>query len=297
MPISKNENIKWLIGIGIILSVTFYTYTVEALTDRGYSAPNIMILRGAVALLFGITYSLIKGVSLFPKKWKPQIARFFTNGFASYLSIISFIYLSASTVALVNRLDIPFIIFLSVFTGQRKSNLQFWLSIWTVVIITFLAIDARFIDEEAIGFVYAIVSVFLISIGYLLVKKSSNDENSILICNVFSLSNLVIGIIILYYNGHNLKFSFTDLWILIIGALSQLFIYTLTVTLYRWFNIEKARLPFVISALSIMLLEMIFEHKYFSISQIGLSLIITGLLATIILNPQTPTRKKHDSNS
>lgn len=297
MPISKNENIKWLISIGIILSVTFYTYTVEALTDRGYSAPNIMILRGAVALLFGITYSLIKGASLFPKKWKPQIVRFFTNGFASYLSIISFIYLSASTVALVNRLDIPFIIFLSVFTGQRKSNLQFWLSIWTVVIITFLAIDARFIDEEAIGFVYAIVSVFLISIGYLLVKQSSNNENSILICNVFSLSNLIIGIIILYYSGHNLKFSLTDIWILIIGALSQLFIYTLTVTLYRCFNIEKARLPFVIAALSIMLLEMIFEHKYFSISQIGLSLIITGLLVTIILNPQTPTRKKHDTNS
>ena len=288
MPI-PNKN-KWLIYFGIILSVTFYTYSVEALTDRGYSAPNIMTIRGALALLLGLIYSLIRREQLFPKKWKPQFARFFANGFASYLSIVSFIYLSASTVALLNRLDIPFLIFLSVFMGHKKSNLQFWLSIWTVLIITFLAIDARFIDEEVIGFVFAFGSVFLTSVGYLLVKQSSNHETPILICNVFSFSNLVIGIVILFYTGQYFKFSFSDLWIIIIGALSQLFMYALTVTLYRWFDIEKARIPFVIAALSIMLLEMIFEHKIFSISQIGLSLIITGLLVTIILNPQTPTK-------
>jgi len=293
-----NKNKIFLIGAGIILAVTFYTYSIEALTDRGYKSSQIMILRGLVALIFGIAISLFKRHSLLPVAWKPQVIRFLAIGIASYFSIVSFAYLSASTVALINRLDIPFLIFLSVFLGQRKSNLQFWLSIWTVIIITFLAVDARFIDEEVIGFLYAFGSIILISIGYFLVQKSSNSENSILLCNVFSLSNIIIGFTVLYFNKHNLKFNIGDVWILIISAISQLLIYTLTIKLYRWIDIEKARLPSVLAVLTIMILEMIFEHKFFSISQIGLSLIIIGLLVTIILNPKTPakTKAKVDNN-
>lgn len=287
----------FLIGVGIILAVTGYTYSIEALTDRGYKSPQIMIYRGSIALVFGIVISIFKRYSLIPITWKPQIIRFFVIGTASYFSIVSFKYLSASTVALINRLDIPFLIFFSIFLGKPKSNLQFWLSLWTVIIITFLAVDARFIDEEVIGFVYAFGSIILISIGYLLVQSSSNSENAFLLCNVFSLSNIIIGFTILFVERLNLSLNIKDVWILIVSGLSQILMYALTIALYRWVDIERARLPSVLAVFIIMILEMILEHKLFSISQIGLTIIIIGLLTTIILNPKTPALKNINNDN
>lgn len=291
MVVFKKTNLKWFVGGLVILAVTFYTYSIELLTDRGYKPPQIMVFRGSLAFIFCTVISLVRGYSLLPNVWKPQIFRFFINGIASYLVIVSFKYLSASTIALINRLDVPFLIFLSALSGHQKSNLQFWLSVWTVLIIAFLAIDARFIDEETIGFVYAFIGVLFISMGYFLVKHSSKNENAYLICNIFSLSNIVIGLILLLYKGYSLTIHVKDLWIFLLSALSQVGLYTLAIMLYRWFDIEKARLPFVLATLTTMIIEMLFEHKVFGISQMGLSLLLTGMLITIILNPATPVRQ------
>lgn len=79
-----------------------------------------------------------------------------------------------------------------------------------------------------------------------------------------------------------------DLWIFAVGAVSQIVMYSMAIFLYRWFDVEKARLPHVLATLVILVLEMLMEQKYFSISQIGLTLLITGMLITIILNPNSP---------
>ncbi|MFX5574569.1 hypothetical protein ABTD77_19205, partial [Acinetobacter baumannii] len=96
------------------------------------------IYRGAIALILGIIGACLKRYSLFPESWKPQIARLIFNGLASYLLVSSFTYLSASTVSLISRIDVPFLIFLSVYLGKEKSDLQFWLSVWCVLVILFL---------------------------------------------------------------------------------------------------------------------------------------------------------------
>jgi len=58
--------------------------------------------------------------------------------------------------------------------------------------------------------------------------------------------------------------------------------------LYRWFPVEKTRLPYVLATVFVLVLEMLVEQKYSSISQIGLTLLITGMLITIIRNPTSP---------
>ncbi|MFX5656372.1 hypothetical protein ABTE24_19565, partial [Acinetobacter baumannii] len=89
--------------------------------------------------------------------------------------------------------------------------------------------------------------------------------------------------------------------VFILSALSQIGLYILAVKLYRWYDVEKARFPFVIASPIILILEMIIERKVFGLSQIGLSILITGMLLTIIINPSSPKMnirniiKNHDN--
>jgi|GEM_PF-2435819 len=279
---------KYLIGAAIVVLISFYGYSVEMLTDRGYTPPQIMAGRGSIALVLGLVLALVKGQQLLPNRWRPQIARFFITGMASYLTILSYRYLSAASVSLINQLDVPLIIFASVALGQKKTAPQFWLSFWTVLVVLYLVIDARFIDEESLGFIYALISVGLVCTGYFLVKRAINHENTFVICNVFSLSNVVFGGVLMLVTNEVPVFYIKDAWIFITGALSQVSLYMLAVVLYRWFPVEKTRLPYVLATVFVLVLEMLVEQKYSSISQIGLTLLITGMLITIIRNPTSP---------
>jgi len=59
------------------------------------------------------------------------------------------------------RTDIPFVVMLSFLYGERRSAMQFWLPLGTILMVIFLIIDARFINEEPIGFVFAFAAVLL----------------------------------------------------------------------------------------------------------------------------------------
>lgn len=279
---------QYLIAAAIILAISFYNYSVEMLTDLDYTPAQIMLSRGSMALVLGMAIALIKKQPLLPNHWRPQIVRFFLTGTAAYLAIVAYQYLSAATVSLIYQLDVPIVIFISAFGGQKKSPLQFWLSLWTVLTVLYLAVDARFIDEEPEGFLFAIVSVCMVCVGYFLVKKASVRENAFMISNVFSLSNVVFGLALLLINRQAFRMDAAHVWIFVVGAVSQVSLYLLAVQLYRWFDIEKTRLPYVLATVFILIMEMVMEQKYFGTSQIGLTLLVTGMLVTIILNPGTP---------
>ncbi|WP_205748167.1 DMT family transporter [Dyadobacter luticola] len=279
---------KWTVSLLLVLSLTFYNYCVELLTDAGIKTEQILFYRGSSALILGIFIPIFTGRSLWPESVKPQIIRLCLNGIASYLVIISFSYLSASTVVLVSRTDVPILIFFSIISGAKKSDLQFWLSFWAVAIIIFLVFDAKFIDEEPIGFLYAFGGVAFTSVGYMLVKNSSKRENIYVISNVFSLSNLLLGALIITLTNGSFAISSKTYWIFLLSAVSQICVYSLGIALYKWYNIERARIPFIIAGLFVMILEMIVEHKFFNTSQIALSILITGMLLTIVLNPASP---------
>ncbi len=288
MAILQEKRLKALTFIGVIVAVTIYTYTTEYLTDKGYKVGNIMTIRGTTALILGCIAGLIFKMKLTPNEFKPQVIRFFINGFASYFSVLSFVYLSATTIGLINRLDIPALILLAIIIGQKKSANQFWLSVWTMIIIGFLAINAQFLDEKPLGFLFAFINVFLISAGYLLVQKTSRSESPVTLNNVFSFSNIIFGLSITFLKNDPLLVKIADLPMIIMGATGQLAIYIFAVKLYQWYSVEKARLPYILTTISIAIFEMIYEHKVFNLSHLTLLLIISGLLLTIILNPGIP---------
>ncbi len=281
--------LKWGILLSVILSMSLYIYTIKEMSIRDYSTSENMILRGFFCLSVGLIASKIKGYKLIPQNKKIQIFRFFASGFASYFFTASFAFLSASSIALIGRLDIPFLLILvTLFTNKnKKSNLQFWLSIWSILIISFITLSGNFSDEKPLGYIYAFTSVILIALGYLFMKNSAGKENIFVLSNVFSLSNLLFGLALLFINSESIHFDFKDIWIFILYTLSQFGIYILSIQLYKWYDVEKARLPYVFATFIIYFTEIILGNREFDLKQLILSIIITGMIITIIVNPKT----------
>ncbi|MBF2707873.1 hypothetical protein [Flavobacterium soyangense] len=292
----KKENFTKLgVLLLVILSSSFYVYTIKEISNRGYSTSENMMFRGGICLFMGIVISKMKGYSIIPKNQKTQMIRFFTSGFASYFYTSSFTFLSASTIALIGRLDIPFLLILvALYTNQKnnlKSNLQFWLSVWTIVVVGYIAMNGIFSNGNPVGFFYAFLSILFIALGYLFMKNSANKENVLVLSNIFSLSILIFGFILLLIKKETLHFDIKDSGVFLLNAFSQIGIYALSVKLYKWYDVERARLPYVIATFTIYFIEIMLGQRKFELTVFMLSLIITGMIVTIILNPKTPQTK------
>ena len=117
-------------------------------------------------------------------------------------------------------------------------------------------------------------------------KNSAGKENIIVLSNVFSLSNLIFGLSLFLINGEKLNFDLKDSWIFVLYSISQFAIYLLSIQLYKWYNVERARLPYVVAAFVIYFLEVVLAKREFDLKQFIFLLIITGMIITIIINPK-----------
>lgn len=286
----KKTNLKWSV-LGIVILSTFYVYSIKEIAIRGYSISESMILRGFVSLLIGIVVSKFYRVNLVPQNKKIQFFRFFSSGFTSYFYTASFAFLNASTIALLCRLDIPFLLILAtLFTNQenqKKSNLQFWLSIWTIIIVSYIVMSGSFKNEVTTGYVYVFVSIILIALGSMFIKNSAKNESIFVFNNVFSLSNFLFGLVLWFAYEENFYFNIRDLWIFVLFAFSQLGTYIISIKLYKLYDVERARLPFVVATIAIYFFEILLGKREFDTKHLLLTIIITGMIITIILNPKT----------
>lgn len=262
--------------------------SIEYLVEAGYPTSLIMVFRGGFAFVLCTGICLFTAQPLFPTKWKYQVVRLINNGISALLLFESYKFLSASSVGLISRVDVPFLILLYFFRGEQKSNLQLWLSLWTIAMIGFLILDARFIDEVPIGFLYALGSVVLVSVSYIMIKKSVETESAYVLSNVNSISYMAVGCFVMFSRHLSWHIGLKHLWIFAITGLMQFATFVIGVWLYKWYSAEKARFPFVIGAIATMGVEMIIEQKWFGLSQIGLSLLLTGMILTISLDPKAP---------
>jgi len=276
------------LGLVVMVSYAIYTNSVEYLTDKGYTASQIMVGRGVLSLIISVLIGTVLKQGVFPKEVTLQAGRFLINGASSILFISSFQFLSASTVGLISRLDIPFLIFVSFMVGQRKSQMQFWLSFWAILMIVFLALDARLIEEDPRGFALAFGAVVSVSSGFLILKKVAH-ENPFITSNVFSLSNIFFGLLLMLFQPDQKPMEWQHIGGFVTGAVSQVANYYFAIHLYRKYSPERARLPFILAGILIMGIEMFLEQKLFGLSQIGLTLLVTGLLATISIDAQIPS--------
>ena len=57
--------------------------------------------------------------------------------------------------------------------------------------------------------------------------------------------------------------------------------------MYKWYDVERARLPYVFAAFVLFFVEIALGKRDFDFKQLSLFIIITGIIVTIIMNPKT----------
>lgn len=283
-------SIKKIISVCIICLVAINCNIVEYLVGKSYPSSLIMISSGGIALVINIIYAIIKKKRIFPKFWIPQLIRIVIDGASVWLFYESFKYLSASSVAIVQRMDIPLLVLISFYAGNSKSSLQYYLSFWSFLILAFFVADAKFIDEGIAGFFLSIGSVALRASTYFLIQKQVRYEDDSVLNITYLFGIFTAGLILYFYQQQSINIAPTDIPFFLVGAVSLYIIVQLALKLFAWHPAERARLPFVLGAFATMILEMIIERKIFSFTQIGLSILITGIITTIAINPSPPKR-------
>ncbi len=281
------------ISIILIVIISIGNILIEYLTNLEYTSSVIMFWNSGISFLFML------GFSIFIKKEKPVINnkkilifRIFLNGLGMYLVIESFNYLAAGTVAMIQRIDIAILIIISSFVQRDKSSLQFYMSIWVIILVSFFIINANFIDEDILGFPYVLGGVIVATIGYLIMKKQTSIESNHSLGVYYSLGLMIWGGVFTYSTSQSFNINLIHIPLFILGGLVQFGIVKLILQLYKHFDVELARIPFVLAVIVTFILEMVIEQKMFSINQLLISILITGMICTICLNPKVPLRGK-----
>lgn len=283
--------------LGIILLVALNNNCFEYLSNHDIKASQTLFYRGIFTLFFCSVIAVKKKEKFIPSKIKNQSIRFLTTGGSLLLVLMSYSFLSAGTVSLLQRLDIPFLIFVSVFTRKKKKSYQIIISLFTIFIILGLTVNPELIDENVSGFLLVFGSVFMTAIGYLTVHKGSASESVPALINVSAISSILFGFLLTIYNTQNFTLPLLDYSVIAFSALLNIVLFYLTVRLYKIYEPERALLPFVWAIVSTSLLEMIIEKKIYNSQDIILTIGLTSLITLICLGGKKLTQNNMQLSS
>ena len=85
-----------------------------------------LLLRGLGCISLSILFAWQKNYSLIPNKPKLQLMRLFIAGFGLALMIGSYNYINASTIAVLLKFDVIFLIFISTFLKRELKEMSFY---------------------------------------------------------------------------------------------------------------------------------------------------------------------------
>ena len=276
----------------ILAAAVGYNLSVEHLIDRNYTAPSLLLYRGLAGVVFIAIIAWRQGVSLVPQVPRTQAIRFLNSGISVLLAFEAFHRLAGVTVATIQRLDVPFAVIIGVVLGQRLRDRKFGLSMLALVMVLSSFFFAGRINEDPLGLALAILAVVMTSIAYLLGKKSLSVENNLTVLNTTNLGCFCVGLLVCTLRGQFSPLHLADLWLFGIITITQFLLNYVMAVLFRHHDVTRAQRPYLLSAVVILLLEMLTEHKWFVPLHIAFVLLVVGVVYLITLSkvPSLPWR-------
>ena len=268
----------------IVLAAISYNLSIEYLSEKGYSAPSLLVYRGVLGSSLVAVMAWHQGVSLVPQKPRAQVIRFFNAGIALLLAFESFHRINGVTVSTIQRLEIPFAVILGVGLGHQVRDSKFTLSLLTVGLVLSSLLLADKIGEDPIGLLMVIVAVAMTAVAYLLGKKSVILENNLTVLNVTNLGGLAIGGLVCILQGKFSFFHLADLWLIGTMTLSQFILNYIMTVLFRHYDVARAQRPYLLSSVCILALEMVTGHRKFVPLHIAFVLLVVGMVYIITLH-------------
>ncbi|MFC6223774.1 hypothetical protein ACFP2F_11030 [Hymenobacter artigasi] len=267
----------------ILVAAVGYNLSVEHLMDRSYTAPSLLLYRGLAGVVFIVIIAWRQGISLVPQVPQTQVVRFLNSGIAVLLAFEAFHRLAGVTVATIQRLDVPFAVIIGVVLGQRLRDSKFGLSVLALAIVLSSFFFAGKIDEDPAGLALAILAVAMTSIAYLLGKKSLTVENNLTVLNTTNLGCVGVGLLVCVLRGQFSQVHLADLWLFGVITITQFILNYVMAILFRHHDVTRAQRPYLLSAVVILLLEMLTEHKLFAPLHILFVLLVVGVVYLITL--------------
>ena len=259
---------------------------IEKLTDQDVTGAEILLIRAIFNLLTVLGIAIIWKRNIIPSQPKLQFGAFMCLGSSLLLIFTAYQYISAGSVSTLQRLDIPLLVLLAIFSGTFSAK-QFALAIFALGITALLIILNQTTDENPLGYFLVLSGVFVICLNTLLQKKIAVSENIETIMVVTSVSSIFWGAIRCWQAGatfENIKFP----QIAIIFGLSVInfVIFYIVNDLYKKESPEFVRYPYLLAAFLTMGMEMIIEQKIFSPILLTGNVVILIILTFLVRNRQ-----------
>ena len=211
------------------------------------------------------------------------MVRVLVAGVALLLAFQSYKYLEASTVSMIGRLDIPFAVLIGFALGKYNANFKVYLSVFALILVLSIFFYAKHIGEGPKGLVLGIASVFMVSVSYTLVKKSTSVENNFVIVNTTNIGCIAVGLIAGVLFGNLNILHLADLWIYFAASACQFILnYSMSV-LYRNREIEYAERPYLFSSLVLLVVEQLFHGYLFDFHHDLIIVLVVGVIYLITL--------------
>ena len=276
-----------LLSVAVVALVALQNNNIEYLTEDGYPSAIVLLCRSVTTLTLSTVVGRWQGHSLWPTNWRTQRLRLINSGVALYLFLLSFQYLSATTVGVLQRLDIPILIILTSI-GNRQFGQRGRLAIIIILGVLGFVSLSRHVDEPLLGFAIALTAVFLLSVSFILIKRSVEQENGFVMMNITCLSSIGVSLLSLAITGDTgWHGQHQDIGLLLLSGVLQFTQYCCLVALYRRLPIERAQFPTVLGAISTMILEMLLEQKFFAPIHIICIVVLTALIGWISFTKTT----------
>lgn len=266
-----------LITLYIIFQIA-NNLSIEELTESGVKGHIILIGRSMVCLLISVLVAVSNKKSIFPQKIQTQVVRILLSGIGLLLITQSYQYLSATSVTTFQRLDITFILIISMVIGRYKSYDKILFILANILTIASLLTLSNSIEEDPLGYFLVLLGVLLISISTFFVKRTALEENFFVFVNTACISCIIVGFSFGLYKGFETVITYKTIIGLTLSGIFMFGLYFCLMEFYKFFSIEKAQYPAVIAAFLMLFIEMLIEQKWFN----PLFILLNLLLLTII---------------
>lgn len=240
-----------------------------------------LIMRGVGCITMSIIFALKMNFSLLPKRPKLQFIRLCIAGLGLALIISSYQYVHASTVAVLLKFDVIFLIFISAFLGHKTKNMTYYaLGAFVLLFIHISLFKGP--TEDIFGHVMALVGTFIISIGFLLLNKSGKSENKAVTCLIPGLSLFLFGLLLAVKNREDyIKLITFSSMLACLSGVIMFAIYIYTLKLYNKHSVVFTELLTFICIFIFIPIE-IWGLKIFISTQHLLSILIVSLYTLFV---------------
>ena len=276
-----------------ILFTALHSNLIEFLVGtKHYPSSVILMYRGIIGLVLCTAFAKMKKENAFPTQWNVQGYRLVNAGIIMLAVFESYKHLGATTISLMQRLDIPLIVLLSIFYKEKRPVFQNGISLITIIFTcTFVYFEViteehhhSFTTSDWDGFLLITFAAILLAINSRLIKKSVATDNAFVITNITCISTTVMGFITTLVTGKSFYINSNDYVWLVLLTLLLILSYYFLVELYKIHSPEKVQFTGVIAIIATMGFEMLFENRIFPIKEILAVFTITILTYLVATN-------------